>query len=1348
MQSAKTFAVHTKTFAVHRDFKFQTTSSHGVQVLAGRTDGVLDHIALELRGGAEVFDTSTGENPVIATSAPGLSDDAWHTVTGIRSGSLQSRLQVDGATTESTYTDDGVGPGRLITTDGTLYVGGHPTTVQDNTAMGLVSQGNFIGCMGPVHYEQLFEMSDTDSASGTVVPGACGPAPGMFVAGDGDLYEDCASCCADDSGACRHCMCYDAMGVGEHDGAGSDNAQNSGSFDGNTFLTFETGVNPAGHSFVLTFSIKTSATDAIVLASSNGAECRGAEWCQSDFTHNDHLVLQVVGGKLQLAFGMGSDCQMPQYGGLACENNVMVESASAVNDNAWHVVRASRSGAQMAALTVDGVTTEASGTGPNRNIDLTGNLYIGGHPEPSAFERGLTATRSFAGCLSDFYYEVDFDMPEHHCGQGAKTYDGQTFDTYDANHPGLDLGGNTFSFSFSFKTVNADGLIFVAGLPPNLAQTTGRDDYQDHVVLEVLQGHLHFDFSTGGLDCNVNVVSAARVDDGHWHTVTARRLEDNAGNAGSLRVDGVDATAQAMDPSCSMHGIDIRENPIYVGGRPVLRNSNNGWDRNQDHFCDATLAARTGCSYQQTTAVTGAVDAVSNFAGCLSGIRVDQTQRQGQPQGQCADPQYDNAGEFTGDSFGQMSPTAVNPGGLMFAFSFSFKTSADGALIVAHGNGGNADQSVMTDHIVVEIVNGKVRFELDAGTDAGDPNNCPDLRFCQGQKSTCVVESSIVVTDNEWHHVLATRTGPLLCALSVDSATTRGAGDGHFISVDINLPPYIGGHPSFENAPGLQSTSNFIGCMTDVRYTLDFGAARHVSSLDGHYEVVPQAMPYQAARQYCQTNNYDLASLHSSQEQQLAADQCAKFTQRQRAATTNDCGHHLANGDVNSASSTWISNSEEFEYVGCFIADAWADPNAPASADPWPDAASLGQAAPTGNCDPTTEECLAYGQTVPGVKLLNWDRCRQAARAAGYSTFAMENPGGREGGTQFTAPFGYAQCQHMDILAHGNYHDGGHNGQGRAPDSDCAAAVDAEGHLLGGQWRVALYATSSTAQCLHDSIGEADFGNVHNVDECSAGSGGVPEDYVPNLGDGDSGDGGDRWMLVGCFVSDQDGHSHLDPWSDGQRYFGATWFDCRQKAVDEGSSVFIMEYGQGYDDPGMASCGHMNVVNHGNFHTSTASDAQHFINTMGYNHPGDTGHNGYGRAPIADCLGEIDEDGHALGGPWRFALYAQHHVAVCLNDFHIGETHPHGCWIGFADEDVGAAGVAADDMQRFTWGDGSPVNYAHWSAEAPVSFCLSRAECAAVYAGRQASPTAALPTKDLSRWTCAVGSMPWRTPLP
>jgi hypothetical protein len=42
---------------------------------------------------------------------------------------------------------------------------------------------------------------------------------------------------------------------------------------------------------------------------------------------------------------------------------------------------------------------------------------------------------------------------------------------------------------------------------------------------------------------------------------------------------------------------------------------------------------------------------------------------------------------------------------------------------------------------------------------------------------------------------------------------------------------------------------------------------------------------------------------------------------------------------------------------------------------------------------------------------------------------------------------------------------------------------------------------------------------------------------------------------------------------------------------------------------------------------------------MGTTHPGDTGHNGFGRAPLADCSGEIDDAGHALGGPWRFAVY-------------------------------------------------------------------------------------------------------------
>jgi len=199
-------------------------------------------------------------------------------------------------------------------------------------------------------------------------------------------------------------------------------------------------------------------------------------------------------------------------------------------------------------------------------------------------------------------------------------------------------------------------------MPPQPGDAPGLS--RDHVALEILQGALHFDFSTGGLNCNINLHTAARVDDGKWHTVTAQRLPQNRGNAGSLRVDGVDVTGGPMDPNCGAHGIDIRDAPLYVGGRPVFRNANTGWDPNTNSYCDATLAARTGCNPNVGQAqVNGAVDAVSNFAGCLGGIRVDQVLPQGQPDnGQCSDGPTP-AGYRDGTNFGQTRAGAVNPGG-------------------------------------------------------------------------------------------------------------------------------------------------------------------------------------------------------------------------------------------------------------------------------------------------------------------------------------------------------------------------------------------------------------------------------------------------------------------------------------------------------------------------------------------------------------------------------------------------------------------------------------------------------------------------------------------------------------
>ena len=322
------------------------------------------------------------------------------------------------------------------------------------------------------------------------------------------------------------------------------------------------------------------------------------------------------------------------------------------------------------------------------------------------------------------------------------------------------------------------------------------------------------------------------------------------------------------------------------------------------------------------------------------------------------------------------------------------------------------------------------------------------------------------------------------------------------------------------------------------------------------------------------------------------ASQCAEGV-----ATTSGCV-----GNPTSGWSGGCANSGQAEgwvFAGCYISDVGGS----AHGDPW-----------------------SNGQVWPQ---LNWEACRDLATREGASMFVMENGNGKD---DFTT-----SCGHMEALQHGNYHDQGHNGNGRAPDTDCMGVVDPAGHPLGGPYRFAVYAPPATAQCLLESAGEVVAAGTRAVSECAAAG---PE--PPTVAD-DA--GANEWILVGCFVSDQDGHSHADPWSDGSRWTPLTWEDCRQKAVDEGSALFVMEGAHQFQDrPGVSNCGHMELIEHGNYHEG---NGDHFFSVHGTR---DQGHDGHGRAPVTDCLTFTDEAGHALGGAWRFAAYAQAPVAFCLNN--------------------------------------------------------------------------------------------------
>jgi hypothetical protein len=765
------------------DFRFRSTQgAGGIQLHSGRdlASGRTDHVTFEIEAtGHETFDFSTGEDPVRVSSADNARDGAWHTVTGIRNGPTQGALFYDGTTIPAPPVA-GAGS-RINGIDQPLYIGGQPNLMSDQIGgMGITTMTNFAGCMGGVHYEQIFAMSNSDN--GAMPAGTCGEAPGVFVSGDGSQYSDCASCCGDVSG-CRHCVCTLDDG-----GTPTSVGQNAGQFDGTSQMTYNTGVNPAGHSFVLTFSIKTTASDGIVLASSSDLTCDpsnigGAGSCEAGQAYlDDHLVIQVIAGKLQFNFGLGSDCNTPgAVNAGQCDNTVTVVSAANINDGQWHVVRAARPGLQTAVLTIDGVTVEAQGDGPNNAIDLgTAPLYIGGHPNPASFELGLTATHSLDGCISDVYWEMDYDMPQQHCGEGAKSYNGQSYDSYPNTM--FNPSANMFTISFSFKTTNDNGIIFVCG----------QDDVDggytsDHIVFEILQGQLHFDFAPGSDQCNINMHTTQRVDDGAWHTVTATRL---TATTGTLRVDGVDTYGQAMGV-CGASGIDLTL-PVYIGGHPNRRNA----------VCDPTLAAAQGCDpnagVQAGQIAAGlarqtGVDAEINFAGCLSGIRVEEEFKvlngRGTPtpagmpaptEGQCAGA-HDGAtpgAEFTGQTYLTYNKGA-NPGHLMFTIAFSFKTGGDGVLVSCHGVPDNADHtSNGGDFMLVEIVGGNVHFAFSAGVDSN------------GVDSVVEIHHTLSVSDDEWHHVTAARTTVLGASLTVDDVTESTVADAaaHFGGIDLSQP--------------------------------------------------------------------------------------------------------------------------------------------------------------------------------------------------------------------------------------------------------------------------------------------------------------------------------------------------------------------------------------------------------------------------------------------------------------------------------------------------------------------------------------------------------------------------------
>ncbi|KAI8515076.1 Neurexin-2 [Branchiostoma belcheri] len=128
----------------------------------------------------------------------------------------------------------------------------------------------------------------------------------------------------------------------------------------------------------LVFKFKTTQPDGLIMY--NGGD------------GNDFLALELVKGYLQYAFNLGDGATM------------MKGKSDMLNDNEWHEVKITRDENLNHRLTIDDLAVQKTTKG-SKNLDLKGEMYVGGYPEQKYKELPLMVEArakqlGYQGCLA------------------------------------------------------------------------------------------------------------------------------------------------------------------------------------------------------------------------------------------------------------------------------------------------------------------------------------------------------------------------------------------------------------------------------------------------------------------------------------------------------------------------------------------------------------------------------------------------------------------------------------------------------------------------------------------------------------------------------------------------------------------------------------------------------------------------------------------------------------------------------------------------------------------------------------------------------------------------------------
>ncbi|KAL1122948.1 hypothetical protein AAG570_003273 [Ranatra chinensis] len=292
-------------------FQFKTREASGLLLYNGGSGE--DFIAIELVGGHVnyLFDLGDGAVRVRDNARGSLNDNKWHAVTIGRSGPRQHTLMVD----EAYATVTGSGHNENLNLGGLLYLGGVPKDTYQQLPKQVQSKHGFEGCLASL---------DLNGESPDILIDAVVPSSLVAAGCDGPSTKCSHNICAN-RGVCVQqwnsytCDCDMTSYTGPKCTEESI-AYEFGPNRGLVTYVFPEDRRPEMKSDVLALGFITDKEDAVLLRVDSG-------------TSNDYMELEIVEGNIFMVYNMGTN------------DHPIGEINVKVNDNQYHVVRFTRSGA-------------------------------------------------------------------------------------------------------------------------------------------------------------------------------------------------------------------------------------------------------------------------------------------------------------------------------------------------------------------------------------------------------------------------------------------------------------------------------------------------------------------------------------------------------------------------------------------------------------------------------------------------------------------------------------------------------------------------------------------------------------------------------------------------------------------------------------------------------------------------------------------------------------------------------------------------------------------------------------------------------------------------------------------